>query len=122
MLNYEEARHLVERYLAGIKVPPVNETITMDDGTKVDPFDLIIIDDRTVEKPYGWIFFWNSRGHHFRAQSSSRDVNAARYAFAGGGPIVVVRETGEMHILDSAEPTKVATAHYEERRFGRRFD
>lgn len=122
MLNYEEARHLVERYLAGIKVPPVNETITMDDGTKVDPFDLIIIDDRTVEKPYGWIFFWNSRGHHFRAQSSSRDVNAARYAFAGGSIIVVVRETGELGFLGGAEPYPASLARYEERRFGRRFD
>ena len=120
MLNYEEARHLVERYLAGIKVPPVNETITMDDGTKVDPFDLIIIDDRTVEKPYGWIFFWNSRGHHYRAQSSSRDVNAARYAFTGG-PIVVVRETGELRSL-GGEPFPISLVRYEERRFGRRFD
>ena len=71
------------------------------------PEGIAIIDSETVEKPYGWIFFYNSR----RYVESGELV----YALVGQGPVVVVAETGEVIELGSAYAADVAIKQLEDR-------
>jgi hypothetical protein len=48
----------------------------------------IIIEDATVEKEYGWIFFYNSRKH--------LETGDILYALAGNGPLVVKSADGSI--------------------------
>ena len=57
------------------------------------PENLIIIDSSTIEKPYGWIFSYNSRRY--------LETGDIRYMVLGGGPIVVIAATGEIIELGS---------------------
>lgn len=45
----------------------------------------IIVDAGTIEKPYGWIFFYNSKKY--------LDTGEIRHALAGNGPVIVNRLT-----------------------------
>lgn len=74
---------------------------------------IAIIESETIEKPYGWIFFYNSRRY-----VESGDLV---YAFAGQGPVVVVADTREVIELGSAYPSQVAIQQLEDRlQLGRR--
>jgi hypothetical protein len=53
-----------------------------------------INDKETIEKDFGWIFFYNSK--RFLASGD------ARYRLAGNGPIVVERQTGHVELFGSA--------------------
>jgi hypothetical protein len=66
-----------------------------------------IIESQTIEKPYGWIFFYNSR----RYVESGELV----YALVGQGPVVVVADTREIIELGSAYPSEVAIKQLEDR-------
>lgn len=48
--------------------------------------ELVIIDSSTRTKPYGWIFFYNSKRY-----LETKDM---MYALGGNGPIVFERDTG----------------------------
>ncbi len=67
---------------------------------------IAIIDSETIEKFYGWIFFYNSR----RYVESGELV----YALVGQGPVVVVADTGEIVELGSAYPSEVAITQLED--------
>jgi Immunity protein 35 len=58
--------------------------------------ELVVLDSHTIEKPFGWIFFYDSRRHietgHFRD------------ALAGNAPIVVTRADGRVHPTGTAYP------------------
>lgn len=76
------------------------------------PDGISIIESQTVQKPYGWVFFYNSR----RYLESGELV----YALVGQGPVVVVADTGEIIELGSAYPSEVAIKQLEDRlRLGR---
>ena len=51
--------------------------------------ELIILDAATIEKPWGWVFFYTSRLWH-----ETRDI---RYAIAGNAPYIVYRHDGSIH-------------------------
>ena len=46
-----------------------------------DDDEIIILDDGTIEKSWGWVFFYTSRKYH--------ETNDIRYAVAGNAPIIV---------------------------------
>jgi len=50
--------------------------------------DLVVLEKSTIEKPYGWVFFYNSR----------RFIETGNfgYALGGNGPILVTKETGKI--------------------------
>ena len=50
----------------------------------------VILDEQTIVKPYGWVFFYNSR-----AYLETRD---AFYGLMGNGP-VVIEHSGRIHHL-----------------------
>jgi hypothetical protein len=70
--------------------------------------ELVILDEETVEKDYGWVFFYTSR--RFRETGSISDM------LAGNGPVVVEREGGDIHLLSAAVPPDEAIREYESRR------
>jgi hypothetical protein len=67
--------------------------------------ELVLLDERTQEKPYGWVFFFNTR----------RFVETRNFVFAlgGNGPVVVERETGRITLLGSARPPEKEIAEFE---------
>jgi hypothetical protein len=69
---------------------------------------LVLLDERTQEKPYGWVFFFNTRRF-----VESRDLV---FALGGNGPVVVERETGRITLLGSARPPEKEIAELERQR------
>ncbi|HEY6033427.1 MAG TPA: YrhB domain-containing protein, partial [Kofleriaceae bacterium] len=55
-----------------------------------------IIEERTLTKSYGWVFFYNSK-----LFLETRDI---RHGIAGNGPLVVLASTGELVMLGTARP------------------
>jgi hypothetical protein len=55
-----------------------------------------ILDSHTIEKPYGWAFFYNSK--------KFLDSGDILDSLVGGGPVVVLAQTGMVHELGSARP------------------
>lgn len=55
---------------------------------------LVVIDHLTITKPYGWVFFYNSRRY-----VETGDIFES---VAGNGPVVILADTGEAVVLGSA--------------------
>jgi len=58
-----------------------------------DDDSLLIVTELTIEKDYGWIFFYQSRKYLETGEFS--------YRLAGNGPVVFERESGAVHYLGS---------------------
>lgn len=67
--------------------------------------ELVLLEERTLEKPYGWVFFFNTKRF-----AETRDLV---HALGGNGPVVVERETGRISPLGSARPPETEIAEYE---------
>ena len=57
--------------------------------------DAVILDGETIEEPFGWVFFYQSRAWAERGEVSGLLV--------GNGPILVTRD-GSTHSLGTGEP------------------
>ncbi len=64
-----------------------------------------VISDVTIEKPYGWIVFYNSRAY--------LETGHPLEALGGNGPIVVMRADGQVHTLGTARAPSVSIAEFE---------
>ncbi|MBL8516428.1 MAG: hypothetical protein JNM76_05600 [Betaproteobacteria bacterium] len=93
MLTHSEARTLVERRIASI-------TPDLPSGDV-----LVLVDDATIERPWGWVFFYTSK-----LWSETQEI---QYAIAGNAPILVERATGEVHNLGTALSVENYIAAYE---------
>jgi len=69
--------------------------------------ELVIDEGHTIEREYGWIFFYDSK--RFLA------TNAFRFMLAGNGPVVVKKTDGSIHELGTALPFEEALAQFEEK-------
>jgi hypothetical protein len=87
MLTLEEARQLVRRELDGMSIGD----------------DLVILDDLTMERPWGWVFFYDLRSY----AESVGDMDT----LAGNAPYLVKKHTGELFVTGTAEEIE----HYIER-------
>jgi hypothetical protein len=76
-----------------------------------EPFECVILDQCTREEDFGWVFFFQSRKY--------METQVLSWALAGNGPIIVMREDGEVHRLGSADPPKQSIAEFR-RQFVRR--
>jgi hypothetical protein len=68
------------------------------------PDSLVILSDATIEKPYGWVFFYQSRAF--------LETGDFTFQLVGNGP-VVVRDDGTVRTLGSARPPEEEIAAYE---------
>lgn len=67
--------------------------------------EVVIVDANTIKKAYGWIFFYQSK--RFLEQGE------ASYCLAGNGPVVVMRDNGDVHWLPAAELPAEAIKRFE---------
>ena len=58
--------------------------------------EFVLLDHQTMERDFGWVFFYDSEAH-LRS-------GAIRDAVAGNAPFVVMRATGEVRVTDTVHP------------------
>lgn len=69
-----------------------------------------IIDAATIAKPYGWVFFYNSR-----ELLETRNIS---FALGGNGPIIV-EHNGRTHSLGSGKSPEDTISEFESKRWWR---
>lgn len=74
-------------------------------GSPSDPF--VVIETSTIEKSYGWVFFYNSK--------KFVESGISRYRLAGNGPVIVNKETGAVEFYGSNKPVEQIIEEYERR-------
>ena len=75
-------------------------------GDQADP--LVLRDDLTIERPFGWVFFYDSARYV--------DTKDRRFAVNGNAPIIVDRQDGSVHPTGTARPIDEYIATYEKTR------
>lgn len=95
MLTFDQARDAAAQ--------TINETTT----------DWLFIEEATLEKPYGWCFFYQSRAFI--------ETGDDQQALTGNSPLLVECETGRVVLLGTSRPVDQALGAYEAG-FYRRYD
>lgn len=93
MLTREKAREAVEL--------KINEP----DPSWQDKPKLVVVDEQTIEKEWGWVFFYNSI--NFLESGDSID------ALAGNAPYIVNKSTGEISVTGTAYEIEYYIKQYE---------
>jgi hypothetical protein len=75
-------------------------------GGRVAEGDLVLLDEHTIEIPYGWIFYYDSK-----RSLETRDLT---YAIAGNAPLLIKRDSGEVRVFGTAQPTEWYVEQYEQ--------
>jgi len=93
MLTKGQARRLAADHARGRydELPPDDEVVIMDDAT--------------IERPWGWVFF-----HTSQKWLQTKDV---RYAVAGNAPIIVECDTGRLIETGTLMPAEYYISNYE---------
>lgn len=92
MISKEEARRLVVEYIGRPDWLPQED-------------DWIVLDEATIEKPWGWVFFHSSK--------MWRETGEIKYAVAGNAPLIVERESGRVIITGTARTAEHYIENYE---------
>ncbi len=69
--------------------------------------DLVMMKDRTVNRPFGWVFFATTRKY--------LETHDPQYLVPGMAPLVVLREDGSTEFLPTSLPPARAIELYEKR-------
>ncbi len=77
-------------------------------STSADPF--VVVEKHTIEKPFGWVFFYNSR--------KFLDTGIAEYHLAGNGPVIVNKISGAVEFHGSDKLPEEHIKDYEKRLAG----
>lgn len=93
MISRTEARRLVVAFIA-----------THGDVPEDDAY--IVLDDDTIERPWGWVFFYTSQRW--------RDTGEIAYAIVGNAPLLVERSSGRLIVTGTAFPIERYVQAYEE--------
>jgi Immunity protein 35 len=73
-------------------------------GLRSGPEEIVILDEHTLERPWGWVFFYTTRGW--------RDGDI-RYAVGGNAPFIVNRFDGTLRVTGTAAPVEHYIELYE---------
>jgi hypothetical protein len=95
MIDKDFARRLASEH--------IEEGCQTEDG--VTP---VILDDKTIERPFGWVFFYESREY--------LDTRDLALRMIGNAPLIVDRRDGSIHVTGTAEPIEHYIKEYEEKR------
>ena len=93
MLTREQAKELVYA------------RINAEDPYALNKVELAIIDDETIEKEYGWVFFYQTK--EYLKTGDLLDV------LVGNAPYIVNKYTGELIETGTANPIEEYIAEYE---------
>lgn len=91
-MNRQEAQRLVEAELEKT-------------NDKYDPIDYVVLSSETIEKPWGWVFFYQSK-----AYIESGDF---RDSLCGNAPIIVNCNTGVLTYTGTANDIEHYIKEYE---------
>ncbi len=69
------------------------------------PGGVAVMPEKTIRKPYGWVFFYNSTRY--------LETRSPLEALGGNGPIVVEQAKGQLHQLGSALAPAESIAEFE---------
>jgi hypothetical protein len=78
--------------------------VTLLAETKNEP---ALIESETIEKPWGWVFFWNTE--------LFTETGDLEHAVMGPPPICVNRENGNVEPVESDRPLESEIRRYERR-------
>ena len=92
MITHDEARRLAEEYIAGTKRAD-------------EDYSLVILDEATLEKDFGWVFFYDSDVH--------QRTQAFEGSLGGNAPLIVTRATGSVHVTGTAHQTEYYIRNFE---------
>lgn len=70
--------------------------------------ELVIMAEETISKPYGWVYVYTSK--------QWLETGRLEHAIGGNGPLVVLRETGEVIALGTADNVEVEVQKFERAR------
>ena len=90
MLSKSEARAEVDKRLKQMAPPD-------------DIFD--IAESETIERPFGWVFFYNSKGYLETGDFFER--------LAGNGPVLVDKQNGSVHFCGTIKTPQEYIEEYE---------
>jgi hypothetical protein len=93
MTTKEQAREIA---LAHVRAAAID----LPDGD-----ELVIADESTIERSWGWVFFYSSK--------LWLQTREARFALAGNAPLIVARETGRVTETGTALPFNAYIEQYE---------
>jgi len=69
---------------------------------------LVVLDAHTIEKEYGWVFFYDSLKY--------LETGDCSYLIAGNSPIIVEKQDGSLHTLGTALSPEESIKEYEAKR------
>jgi hypothetical protein len=95
MLTKTEALEIVSKRLQQMSTP-------------ADPF--VVVEKNTIEKPFGWVFFYNSK--------KFVETGESRYRLAGNGPVIVNKHNSSVEFFGSSKPPLETVAEYEQKLAG----
>ncbi|HXN50546.1 MAG TPA: YrhB domain-containing protein [Candidatus Acidoferrum sp.] len=76
---------------------------TIDDLKATNP--LVILEDKTLEKDFGWVFFYTTKKY--------QETRDKKYLMPGNSPLIVDRFDGSTHFLPSSLPPGRAVEEYQ---------
>lgn len=92
MLEKSDAMELVSKRLKEMAPPNIQ---------------LVVIDEKTIERPFGWIFFYNSKKYV--------ETGSIIHRLGGNGPVFVNKSTASIEFFGSTPPFEEVLANYESR-------
>ncbi|WP_338821563.1 YrhB domain-containing protein [Bradyrhizobium septentrionale] len=72
-----------------------------------DDVQCVVVESSTIERPFGWIFFYQSK--------KFLETGIFMHRLAGNGPVFVNKVTGEVDFFGSIPPLEVILAEYEKK-------
>jgi hypothetical protein len=78
---------------------------SLNDGRRSSDDEVVILSDMTIVKPYGWIFFFNSKSY-----VATKNI---LFALGGNGPVVFENANRRITSLGSARPPDEEIAEFE---------
>jgi len=91
-MNREDAQKLVEDELDNTK-------------DKYNPIDCVVLEEETIEKEWGWVFFYQSKA--YLESGDFRDM------LGGNAPIIINRNTGNLKHTGTAHDIEHYIKEYE---------
>jgi hypothetical protein len=92
MIPFHQAKQIIQSHLASI-------------SRDLEPDAAVIVESATIERAFGWVFFYQSREY---LKSGS-----IRHALAGNAPLIVDRLTGDIVATGTTHPIEHYLAEYE---------
>lgn len=107
MIDRATARRIAAEYIQEGK-PQLSGCLE----SKLAPsFTPVIVDSATLEREFGWVFFYNSEEH--------QTTGDFRSALVGNAPLIINREDGSIHVTGTAEPVEFYIEEYLRSRSGK---